>query len=160
MSHSLPQDTKAAIDLESCDMNTNEQIKAYFADQPEPKRSDMLALHRMVQGLMPKCKLWFMDGKDEKGKTVSNPSVGYGLRTIKYSNGATKDFYQVGISANTTGLSVYILGIEDRKYLSQAFGKTIGKASVTGYCIKFKALTDIDVNILKTAVREGVKRAS
>lgn len=140
-------------------MNAGEQIKAYFAGQPESKRSDMLELHRVIQGLMPKCKLWFMDGKDETGKVVSNPSAGYGLRTIRYANGTTKDFYQVGISANTSGLSVYILGIEDRKYLSQTFGKALGKASVTGYCIKFKALKDIHVDVLEDAIREGIKHA-
>lgn len=141
-------------------MNVGEQIKAYFEGQPESKRGDLLELHRVIQGLMPKCRLWFMDGKDETGKVVSNPSVGYGLRTIRYANGTAKDFYQVGISANTSGLSVYILGIEDRKYLSQTFGRTLGKAGVTGYCIKFKALKDVHIDVLKDAIREGIKHAS
>jgi hypothetical protein len=34
-------------------------------------------------------------------------------------------------------------------------GNTIGKASVTGYCIKFKAIKDIDLNALEQAVRSG-----
>jgi hypothetical protein len=44
------------------------------------------------------------------------------------------------MSANTTGISIYILGIEDKTYLAQTYGKTLGKASVSGYCIKFKDL--------------------
>ena len=56
-------------------MNIDEQIKEYIATQPEPKRSDMQELHRLILKLMPKCKLWFLDGKDEKGKTVSNPNI-------------------------------------------------------------------------------------
>src|SRR4051812_32305905 len=99
-------------------MNTKEQIKNYIASQPESKKSDMKALHSLILKIMPACKLWFLDGKNDKGKTVSNPNIGYGLQTIKYADGKTKKFYQIGLSANTTGISVYILGIEDKKYLA------------------------------------------
>src|SRR5262249_53233693 len=103
------------------------------------------------------CKLWFLDGKDSENKTVSNPNIGYGLRTINYADGTSKEFYQIGLSANTTGISVYILGIKDKEYLAQTYGKKLGKASVTGYCIKFRALKNIDVEILKAAIRDGVR---
>ena len=43
------------------------------------------------------------------------------------------------------------------KYLAKTFGKKLGKASVTGYCIKFKALSDIDVDTLMAAIRYGVE---
>ena len=138
-------------------MQVQEQIEKYVATQPEPKRDDMRALHRIVLKAIPGCKLWFLDGKDSDGKTVSNPNIGYGLHTIKYANGKTREFYQIGLSANTTGISVYILGIEDKKYLAQAYGKKLGKASVSGYCIKFKALKDIDIGVLEAAIRYGVE---
>ncbi len=138
-------------------MNIQEQIKQYITSQPGPKRSEMQALHQLILKLLPKCKLWFLDGKDEKGKTVSNPNIGYGLQTIKYADGTTREFYQIGLSANTTGISVYIMGIEDKKYLAQAYGKKLGKASVTGYCIKFKTIKDINIDILEAAIQYGVK---
>lgn len=137
-------------------MDTPAQIQHYIAEQPEPKRSDMQTLHQHILQLLPGCRLWFLDGKDEKGKTVSNPNIGYGLQTIKYANGSTKEFYRIGMSANTTGISIYILGIADKQYLAQTYGKTIGKASVTGYCIKFKALKDIHLDVLDAAIRYGV----
>lgn len=136
-------------------MNVQKQIKDHIAAQPEPKRSDMQELHAIILGLMPDCKLWFLDGKDSEGKTVSNPNIGYGLHTIKYANGKTRVFYQVGISTNKTGISVYILGIPDKTYLARTYGKKIGKASVTGYCIKFKALKDINIEVLEAAIRYG-----
>ena len=141
-------------------MNIQEQIKDYIASQPDTKRSDIETLHKRILKAIPKGKLWFLDGKDDKGKIVTNPNIGYGLLTIKYADGKTKDFYQIGISANTTGLSVYIMGIEDKKYLPETYGKTIGKASVTGYCIKFKALKDINIDILETAIQDGVKQTT
>ena len=138
-------------------MNVEEQIKKYIASQPEPKRSDMQALHRTILEVMPACKLWFLDGKNSANKTVSNPNIGYGLQTMKYADGTTREFYQIGLSANKTGISVYILGIKDKKYLAQAYGKKLGKASVTGYCIKFKTLKDIDIDILEAAIQYGVE---
>ena len=136
-------------------MSIEKQIKEYIASQPEQKRNDMQELHHSIIALVPTCKLWFLDGKDGAGKTVSNPNIGYGFYTIKYADGTTREFYQIGLSANTTGISVYILGLDDKVYLAQTYGKTIGKASVTGYCIKFKALKDINVDVLQAAIQYG-----
>jgi len=137
-------------------MNTQEQIKKYITSLPEPKQSDMHALHRNILKVMPACKLWFMDGKNEEGKTISNPNIGYGTYSIKYANGTTREFYQIGLSANTTGISVYIMGINDKTYLAKAYEKKLGKASITGYCIKFKTLKDINIDILNEAILYGV----
>src|SRR5882757_7540638 len=141
-------------------MTVQKQIKEYIAAQPEPKRNEMQELHDIIVALMPACKLWFLDGKDEKGKIVSNPNIGFGSQTIKYANGKTKEFYQIGVSANATGISVYIMGIDDKKYLTQTFGQELGKASVTGYCIKFKTLADIKVDVLKAAIQDGIGQTS
>src|SRR6478736_9971977 len=136
-------------------MNVQEQIKKYITSQPEPKRSDLQELHLLILQVMPACKLWFLDGKNSEGKIVSNPNIGYGLQNMKYADGTTREFYQIGLSANTTGISVYILGIEDKTYLAKTYGEKIGKASVTGYCIKFKSLKAINPEILEAAIRDG-----
>lgn len=141
-------------------MSIEEQIDQYVSSQLEPKRTDIEILHKRILQLLPKCKLWFLDGKDENGKVVTNPNIGYGLQTIRYADGKTKDFYQVGISGNTTGISVYVMGIEDKKYLPVTYGTKIGKASVTGYCIKFKSLKDIKIDILEEAIKDGVKKTT
>jgi hypothetical protein len=138
-------------------MNIKKQIKQYIASQPEPKRGEMQELHQHILQVLPKCKLWFLDGKDDKGKTVSNPNIGYGSYTIKYADATTREFYQIGLSANTTGISVYVMGIKDKTYLAQTYGKNLGKASVTGYCIKFKTIKDVNIDILQTAIRDGLK---
>jgi hypothetical protein len=136
-------------------MNVQKQIDEYIASHPEPKRSDMQELHHLVLKVKPASKLWFLDGKDSEGKTVSNPNIGYGIQTMKYADGSTREFYQIGLSANKAGISVYIIGLEDKKYLAETFGKELGKASVTGYCIRFKTLKDINVETLEAAIRFG-----
>lgn len=136
--------------------NVQEQIEAYITSQPEPKRSDMQTLHQRILEIMPDCKLWFLDGKNSENKTVSNPNIGYGILTKTYADGKTTAFYQIGMSANTSGISVYILGIKDKQYLARTYGEKLGKASVTGYCIKFKALKNINGDVLEAAIRDGV----
>lgn len=139
-------------------MTIQEQIDAYIASQPESKRSDLQSLHALALQVSPGCRLWFLDGKNSEGKVVSNPNIGYGFYTIQYADGSSKEFYQVGLSANTSGVSVYILGIEDKTYLAKTYGEKLGKANVTGYCIKFKSLKDINMDVLETAIRFGLER--
>ncbi|PWS31580.1 DUF1801 domain-containing protein [Pedobacter paludis] len=138
-------------------MNIQEQINEYITSQPISKSNDLQELNRIILAIMPASKLWFLNGKNSENKVVSNPNIGYGVRTIKYADGTTKEFYQIGLSANTTGISVYILGIDDKTYLAKAYGEQIGKASVTGYCIKFKALKDINVEVLEEAIKFGIQ---
>lgn len=141
-------------------MNVHTQISDYLAAQPERKRHDMQTLHDIISRLMPDGRLWFLDGKDERGRTVSNPNIGYGLLTMAYADGRTREFYQVGLSANTTGISVYIMGLDDKTYLAETYGGELGEASVTGYCIKFSSLGNIDLAVLEAAIRDGIARTS
>jgi hypothetical protein len=137
-------------------MSVQEEIKKYITSQPEPKRSDIQELHRLTLQVSPVCKLWFFDGKNSKNQTVSNPTIGYGFHTIKYAGGKSREFFQIGVSGNKTGISVYILGLKDKKYLAKTYGKKLGKASVTGYCIRFKTLKDINIDTLEAAIRYGL----
>lgn len=138
-------------------MNVLKQIKDYIASQPEPKRSELQQLHDLTLQVQPKCKLWFEDGKNGEGKVVSNTNIGYGSYTIKYADGTSRDFFRAGLSANKTGISVYILGLKDKTYLAGTYGKDLGKASVTGYCIKFKTLNDINIDVLAAAITYGLE---
>ena len=139
-------------------MKVQEQIDRYIAGQAGPKGAELRDLHRRVVGLSPDCKLWFLDGRNDEGKVVSNPNIGYGSRTISYANGDQKEFYRVGLSANTTGISVYIMGVEDKGYLSKTYGDRLGKAKITGYCIKFRSVKDVDLGTLEEIIAEGLER--
>ena len=141
-------------------MNIHEQINNYLASLPEQKRSDLEYLHQRIQRAFPEAKLWFLDGKDDNGKVVTNPNIGYGTQIITYANGTSKEFYQTGISANAKGISVYIMGIQDKKFLSETYGGAIGKASITGYCIRFRTLNDINIGTLEMAIRDGMNHSA
>jgi hypothetical protein len=85
-------------------MTVQEQIEEYITSQPEPKRTDMQELHRLTLNTLPQCRLWFYNGKDSKNQAITNPTIGYGVHIIKYANGKTTEWFQIGISANKTGI--------------------------------------------------------
>ena len=118
----------------------------------------MQELHDRLLQVMPACKLWFLDGKNSGGKIVSNPDIGYGSRDHKYADGTIREFYQIGLSANKTGISIYILGIEDKKYLADTYASSLGV--VTGYCIRFKTLKDINTDVLEAAIAFGFENTN
>ncbi len=137
-------------------MEIPERVEGYLAGQPEPKQADLRQLHALVLAEFPECQLWFTDGTNEVGKVVANPNIGYGVYTITYADGSSREFYRIGLSANTSGISVYVLGLDDKTFLTRTYGDSIGKASVTGYCIKFKRLSDINLDALRAAIRYGM----
>ena len=137
-------------------MDVQAQIDGYIAGQPQPKRDEMLELHRRILGIAPGCRLWFLDGRDEAGKVISNPNVGYGSRTIHYAKGGQREFYRIGFSANATGISLYIMGVADKRYLAETYGKRIGRATITGYCIRFRSLRDLDAEVLDEVIADAM----
>ncbi|MFY1046006.1 DUF1801 domain-containing protein [Chryseobacterium sp. GP-SGM7] len=137
-------------------MNIEYQIQEYISGQTSQKSRDLQNLHKIILEIMPFCKLWFLDGKNNDGKIVSNPNIGYGFQNLKYADGSSREFYQLGISANTTGISIYFIGIKDKNYLAKNYSNTIGKASVTGYCIKFKTLDHINLDVLREILKFGL----
>ncbi|MFN8166625.1 MAG: DUF1801 domain-containing protein [Bacteroidia bacterium] len=119
-------------------------------------------MHKLVLKISPKCKLWFSDGRDEKGKVVANPTIGYGSFDIKYANGSEKEWFQIGISPNKSGIfPVYILGIKDKSYLIKTFGKKLGKASVRqGIALNSRSLkTLISMYLMKQYVMALLPKA-
>jgi len=134
-------------------MEIKSQIKELIKSQSEPKQSEMQELHNLILQLMPKCKQWYFDGKNEDGKQVAHPTIGYGEYNITYKDGTVRAFFRIGLLANPTGLAVHIMGLDDKKFLIDSYGKTIGKAKVGSYGISFKSIKDINVEILTGAIR-------
>jgi hypothetical protein len=129
-----------------------DQVDAYIAGQSQAKRDDLIKLHGMIMRLSPSTRLWFLDGRNSEGKVVSNPNIGYGETVISYANGNVRSFYKVGLSANSSGLSIYLMNIKDRKHLSETYAASLGKAKISGYCIKIRSLSDVDVAVLEEII--------
>jgi hypothetical protein len=133
-------------------MDVREQIDGYIGAQSPAKSEELRDLHRRILAISPDAQLWFLDGRDDSGKVVSNPNIGYGSQTLSYADGNSRAFYKIGLSANTSGLSVYVMGLKDKTYLSETYGARLGKAKVTGYCISFRSVKDLDLGVLEEVV--------
>ncbi|GAA4361067.1 DUF1801 domain-containing protein [Angustibacter luteus] len=133
-----------------------DRVEAYLAGLPEPKQADLRQLHARLLAEFPDARLWFSDGTNDDGKVVANPNIGYGEYAITYADGSSREFYRIGLSANTSGISVYVLGLDDKTFLARTYADSIGKATVTGYCIKFRRLSVVDVDVLHAAIRHGM----
>jgi len=137
-------------------MSVREQIDRYIGDQSPAKGEELRDLHRRILRISPDAQLWFLDGRNGDGKVVSNPNIGYGATTLGDADGRARAFYKVGLSANTAGLSVYVMGLKDKAYLSETYGSRIGKAKVTGYCIRFRSVRDVDLGVLEEVVADAL----
>jgi hypothetical protein len=130
-------------------MDVRERIDRYIDDQLPAKSLELRDLHRRILEISPDAELWFLDGRNDDGKVVSNPNIGYGSETLAYAGGDSRAFYKIGLSANTCGLSVYVMGLKDKTYLSETYGSRLGKAKITGYCIRFRSVKDVDLGVLE-----------
>ncbi len=139
-------------------MSVREQINEYIDDQAPAKGAELRDLHRRILAISPRTRLWFLDGRNDDGKVVSNPTIGYGLETLRYADGTSKAWFKIGLSGNTSGISVYVMGLENKKYLVETYGSRLGKAKITGYCIKFKSIKDIDLGVLTEVVTDALPR--
>lgn len=129
-----------------------QQIESHLSSLPQPKQDEVRQLHTLILSSVPGCELWFMDGTNAEGRQIANPNIGYGRYTIRYANGTVRDWYQVGLSTTKSGISVYILDREDKLFLARTYGDRLGKAKITGYCISFKCLADVDQEVLLAAI--------
>lgn len=139
-------------------MDVREQIDRYISGLAPAKSAELRDLHRRILEISPDVRLWFLDGRDDDGKVVSNPNIGYGSETLTYADGGSRAFYRIGLSANTSGLSVYIMGLKDKTYLAGTYGSRIGKARVTGYCIRFRSIGDLDLGVFDELVADALDR--
>lgn len=133
-------------------MDETTHIHSYLSTLPESKKSEMEELHSRILTLFPGCKLWFMDGKNNENKIVTNPNIGYGEYTITYADGKTRPFYKIGISSTSKGISIYLMGIENKNFLKESVGSRLGKAKISGYCISFKSLNEINLDVLDETI--------
>lgn len=134
-------------------MTTEILIEQHFQNLPSPKAEALRGLYQLLREEIPQAELHFFDGRNEAGKVVTNPTIGFGKSRIHYTNGSFQDTFRIGICATSIGLSIYILGLEDKKFLNEFLGDRLGKAKITGYAIGFKKTSDIDLSVLRELIR-------
>mgnify|MGYP002375683861 CR=1 FL=1 len=130
-------------------MDALDEIGRYIDAQPPAKRADLAELHRRILALSPDVALRFLDGRNHDGKVVSNPQIGYGSQPSRSAGGRPGTMFRLGLSANTAGLSLYVMGAASKAHLAETYGPRLGKAKISGYCIRFRSLKDVDAEVIE-----------
>jgi len=116
----------------------------YIAAIPEPKRSELATLHRLIRKTIPSFE-----------PAVTGTMIGYGRFHYRYASGREGDAFRVALAANKTGISVYVLAMDGDAYVAEQHKARLGKASVGKSCIRFKRLADIDLGVLTEALQKA-----
>jgi hypothetical protein len=116
-------------------------------------RPDMVALDTLISDVMLGTRRELYEGKFWGGSDQS--IIGYGRMSSRRSDGATVEWFVIGLARQKQAISVYVSVVEDGRYLAEARGAGVGKVKVGKSVISFRSLDDIDT----TKLRHLVERA-
>ena len=119
--------------------------------------SEIQQIHSLILSLMPNGKLHFESGVSDNGKIIHNPTLCYGELDLPLSGGKTRKTFQIGLTSNATGLSIHVMGLRNKCSLKELMGHNIGKASITGYCLRMKTINDISLEALSEGLTKAIQ---
>lgn len=129
---------------------TNRNVGTFLNALPENDRHDMrtldAALSETMEGLpktLYKGVLW--GGSNQQ-------IIGYATYSYTRSDKQEVESFIVGLALQKKYISVYISAVEDREYLSEKYGKDVGKVKVGKSTISFLSLKDIGLEKLLAIV--------
>jgi hypothetical protein len=84
--------------------------------------------------------------------------LGYGPFHYRYASGREGDTFAIGMMDGAQALSVYVLGGEDGRYLTESRAHRLGKVSVGKSCIRVKRLEHLDLEAFRDLVATSVEQ--
>jgi len=136
-----------------CVRRTKRKIATFIDKLPASARADVQILHDVIAPIMdglPKAlfvgKFW--GGSDQE-------ILGYGVHTSVRPNGTEVEWFHVGLAVQKNYLSLYINAVEDRQYLSEKYGASLGKVKVGKASLSFKTVADIDLDKLRDLITKA-----
>lgn len=119
--------------------NPSQSHEEYIAGVEEPKRQELQLLHDLVRKTVPSFEPVMIAGV-----------MGYGQFHYKgKSKSCEGEWFRVGLSANKTGISIYICAGDEKGYFPEQVRDQLGKANVGRSCIRFKKLADINLDVVE-----------
>lgn len=109
------------------------------------RRSEVKQLHKHISSWLPRHKPHILGGM-----------IGYGTHRFIYPSGREVDWSVVALASQKNYISVYVCASNGREYVAEKYKDKFPKASIGKSCIRFKKLSDIDVDILRDVVLEGI----
>lgn len=120
----------------------------YIAMIDEPRRSEIKTLHEFITKTIPDLKPHIMAGM-----------IGYGTYHYKYPSGREGDWAIIALANQKQYISIYVCASEGKQYIAEKNKEKLENASIGKSCIRYKRLSDINLEKLSEVIKEGVKIA-
>lgn len=129
---------------------TDRNVDDFLSALPVEVRDDMLALDAVISAAMTGLPRELYVGKFWGGS--NQEIIGYGRLSYSRADGKDVEWFMVGLAVQKNYLSLYVSAVEDGKYLSERYGKDLGKVKVGKSSISFTSTADIDLDAVGTLV--------
>jgi hypothetical protein len=87
----------------------------------------------------------------------SGQMLGYGLMPYKPKSAKTTTMWPlIALAAQKRHLSLYVCAVVDGRYVAEARAEELGKVSCGKSCIRFPSLDAVDVDALRSVLRDAV----
>ena len=130
-------------------MVSDERAKgeAYIASLPEPRRSQMARLHRLIVEAIPDAPIRMFE--------YSGTLIGYGPYEYSNSKGTrTGDWFAVGLANRKSYISLYSMGLHDGGYLVEHVADRFPGAKTGRSCLNLKDVDAVPDDAVKDLVKE------
>ena len=84
--------------------------------------------------------------------------LGYGPFHYRYASGREGDAFAVALRDGAQAVSLYVLGHEEGRYLTEHRADRLGAVSVGKSCIRLKRLEGVDVDELRALIAESARQ--
>ena len=121
------------------DVSTPEE---YLAAVEEDRRADILELHNFIRTTVPELK-----------PHIQLKILAYGSYDLKYASGKVVPWMRIGIASNAQNISLYLTGRVNGVPLVESYKGKVGKASLGKGCIRFKKLSDLNLEVVGDMLR-------
>ncbi len=120
----------------------------YIALLSEPQKNNIKQLHEFIKKIIPQHEQYIVSGM-----------IGYGTYHYKYASGREGDWCLIGLAQQKNYISVYVCAVADGMYVAEKYKDKLPKANIGKSCIRFKKIEDVDLEILRRLILEGVSAA-
>ena len=118
----------------------------YIAGVDDHRRDDIQQLHDFIREIAP-----------ELEPTMGFGMLGYGRFHYKYASGREGEWMKIGIASNKRYISFYCCSADEQGYVAERYRERLPKASIGKSCVRFKRLSDLDLEVLGSLIRETAK---
>ncbi|MBP9773092.1 MAG: DUF1801 domain-containing protein [Candidatus Peribacteraceae bacterium] len=121
-------------------------VQEYLDALPAERREPMEFLHELIQKTSPKLKAHF-----------AYNMLGYGSFPYKNYKKEQIEWPVIALASQKNYISLYVCAVENGNYIAEMHKKELGKVSVGKSCIRFKKLSDVNLDVLKKVIQAAAK---